>query len=410
MKASNIKVLYLINQILSSGFPFIVLFYSARNLDLEDFGNFSYAYSFIPLFSIPLISFVLFPLLNYYVKWKNNEKEIEYINTKLYITIFISFFSTIILFLIMMKINVLGHDIFFFITYFFFYQIYELLRKIFIVKNEIIISNFIECLKFLSTCLVLFFLTNNQIWSVKNILNSILFIIILSNFLYVIFAKIKLRKVTFLSKIYDQSYSFGKWIFLSNFTQNLSSNLFIFISALFLSSESIGMLNAPKLILGLSTVVLLAMENYYTPKIAEKVSLKSTSFIIELRLLFLDLKWFYIIFCFFSIFLIFAQHIIMGFLFGNNFIESNNYLWGFVLIGFIFTLTRPFLILLRVFDKTKFIFQSSFILLMFTALITFPLMYNFAATGGLLSAIISSSFYLLMLILYTQKYGEKIYS
>ena len=102
MTVNNIKLFYLVNQILNSGFPFIVLFFSARNLDLEDFGNFSYAYSFIPLFSIPLISFVLFPLLNYYVKWKNkNEK--EYVSAKFYITIFISFFSTIFLFLILKK-------------------------------------------------------------------------------------------------------------------------------------------------------------------------------------------------------------------------------------------------------------------------------------------------------------------
>ena len=157
-------------------------------------------------------------------------------------------------------------------------------------------------------------------------------------------------------------------------------------------------------------VFLLAMENYYTPKIAEKISLKSTSFINELKSLFIDLKWFYIIFCFLSIILIFAQDYVMSLLFGNNFIEKNNYFWGFVLIGFIYTLTRPYLIVMRVFDKTKFIFQSSFILLLFTALITFPLMYNFAALGGLMSAIISSSFYLLMLILYTHKYGEKIHS
>ena len=53
-------------------------------------------------------------------------------------------------------------------------------------------------------------------------------------------------------------------------SQNLSSNLFIFISILFITSEAIGMLNAPKLILGFSTVFLLAMENYYTPKIVPR--------------------------------------------------------------------------------------------------------------------------------------------
>ena len=409
MTVNNIKLFYLVNQILNSGFPFIVLFFSARNLDLEDFGNFSYAYSFIPLFSIPLISFVLFPLLNYYVKWKNkNEK--EYVSAKFYITIFISFFSTIFLFLILKKINVLDYNLFLFILYFFLYKIYEFLRKIFIVKDEITISNFIETLKLVLTCLLLLYLTINKIWSVQNILNLILFTIILSNLMYLIFANIKFKKVISFSKIYKQSYSFGKWIFLSNMSQNLSSNLFIFISTLFITSEAIGMLNAPKLILGFSTVFLLAMENYYTPKIAEKISLKSTSFINELKSLFIDLKWFYIIFCFLSIILIFAQDYVMSLLFGNNFIEKNNYFWGFVLIGFIYTLTRPYLIVMRVFDKTKFIFQSSFILLLFTALITFPLMYNFAALGGLMSAIISSSFYLLMLILYTHKYGEKIHS
>ena len=131
MTVNNIKLFYLVNQILNSGFPFIVLFFSARNLDLEDFGNFSYAYSFIPLFSIPLISFVLFPLLNYYTKWKNYEA--EYVVSKFYITIFISLFSAIILFALLIKVNILENHIFYFILYFFLYG-YDFLRKIFIVK------------------------------------------------------------------------------------------------------------------------------------------------------------------------------------------------------------------------------------------------------------------------------------
>ena len=409
MARTSSKLSYLNNQILFSGFNFIVLFFATRNLSLQDFGEFSYAYSFIPLLNIPLLVFVNLPILNFYSKWAKINKEDNYLSNNLLICLSISIITSLILYFILVKTKTLESNVFYFVSFFLIYQIYDFIRRVYIVKNRTKASNFFEIIKIFSLIFLVTCLGYYSLWGVLSFIMGLIFILVISNSLYFIFSKIKVFLFNDFKLICEESFSFGKWIFLSNAIQTLSSNMYVYIGGIMLTSESIARLNAPKIFLGLTTIFLLAMDNYYTPLISHKFHEKKISFKSQLQLIFKDIKVLVLLYPLVSIILIFFQDNIVSFLFGSDYAQEN-FLWGFLVIGFLYLLTRPFIILLRVFNKTKFIFQSSVIVFAIVSLITYPLISNFDTFGALCIGLIGGFLQLLLFFIYSLNHYEKLHS
>ena len=182
---------YLINQILYSAFSFIVTFFAARMLSIKDFGEFSYAYSFIPLLNIVPLAFVYFPMMNFYSKWKNNE--LEYIFSNFTLNFILSILLALILAVVLFLTDTVTSNIYLFILFYFFYQSYEFVRKLFIVRQEIKILNKFELIKLSSFIILiggLFFFELNKI---KDILLILLFFFIIIKGISYTFSRNKIK-------------------------------------------------------------------------------------------------------------------------------------------------------------------------------------------------------------------------
>ncbi|WPY98256.1 hypothetical protein [Christiangramia sp. OXR-203] len=389
---------HLINQILYSAFSFGVSFIAARLLTVGLFGEFSYAISLFPLLGIVPLSFIHFPFMNFYSKW--GKKKNEFYTGNLIIATVLIFIISLFLIGILILTNTLKEYLPLIFTYFFLYQIYDFQRKVNLTISNILLLNITELSRVTLLLVGLIILNYMNMFTLNFFLITLVLVLITSLLIPVCFSKkheFNFEKLAF-AKIYKESFQFGKFIFLSNVVQNISANLFLYISVFLLSTDSIARLNAPKIILGVSSIFLLSMDNFYTPKIAERINGNKRDISHEVFKIFRDIKIFYIILVIGCIFLITIQDFIIQILFGAKYAQGENFLWGFIVVGLLYSFSRPFLIVIRVFERTKFLFISSLYILIFTMLLTYPLMHYFGALGGILTMILSALFQLSIFI------------
>ena len=74
------QIIHFVYQALQSSFTFLLMFFSIRFLSVDNFGEFSYAYSLIPLFTIIPLTLIYLPLINFYPRKDFKNKYI----TKIY--------------------------------------------------------------------------------------------------------------------------------------------------------------------------------------------------------------------------------------------------------------------------------------------------------------------------------------
>ena len=381
------QITYLIYQVLQSSFTFLLMFFSIRFLSLENFGDFSYAYSLIPLFTIIPLTLIYLPLINFYPR-KNLKN--KYLAQKSIINFFIAFILSLLLSITLFFTQIITDNILFFSMFFFLYLIYEFGRRAVMVKHKMRYLCITELLKLFLLMFLIFLLHFFENFSIRNLIFILILSILIINFFLYKNLSIQRLDLKYVNSFKNESYSFGKWILISNFIQNLGSNFFIYISFILLTSEEIALINAPKIILGLSTITLLAIDNYYSIKISNKIANTSSQIVNVFFKMINELKYFFIIIFFFSFVIIFNQDFISYLIFGDKYINKQNFIWCFILVGLIFSLTRPFIIIYKVFDKTKVIFRSSLLMFAFSILFSFPMLYYFGPLGGLSVMIIAS--------------------
>lgn len=403
----NQKLAHVLNQVLYSLFTFSVTFFGARFMKIEDFGDFSYAYSFLPLLNIIPLAFVYFPMMNFYSKWKG--KDSNYILSNAIINLILSLLLSVICFCLLYVTGTIIDEILIFVVFYLMYQSYEFIRRLFMVKEQMKILNQIEVFKLLSFLALVICLTYYYQWNINYLITILLLVMVLTNVIAYTKAKIVYVQKPELINTFHESYTFGKWILLSNFVQNLSSNFFIYLSGVLLTSEAIARLNAPKLFLGLATIFLLSMDNYYTPKIASKRLNDNISFLDSFKHIIKELRMFYLIIFICALIIIYYQDLIIYYVFGQQYTIGENYLWGFIVVGLIYALMRPFLILLRVYEKTKFIFKSSIWVLFLVLIITYPLIKFYGALGGLISMIAGNLLQIIIFVFYLKNYDKRVH-
>ena len=381
------QIIYFIYQALQSSFTFLLMFFSIRFLNVDNFGEFSYAYSLIPLFTIIPLTLIYLPLINFYPRkdFKN-----KYLAQKSIINFFLALILSLLLCLTLFFTQTIIDNILFFTVFFFLYLIYEFGRRAVMVKQKM---NYLCATELLKLFLLIFFIILVILFENFN-LKNLIFVLVLSILITILFLyknlSIQRLDLKYVNSFKNESYNFGKWILISNLIQNLGSNFFIYISVILLTSEEIALINAPKIILGLSTITLLAIDNYYSVKISNKIAKNRAQIVKEFFKMVNELKYFFIIIFLVSVIIILAQDNISYVVFGEQYSNKQNFIWCFVLVGFIFTLTRPFMVIYKVFDRTKVIFRSSLIMFSFSILASFPMLYYFGPIGGLTVMIVSS--------------------
>ena len=118
-----------------------------------------------------------------------------------------------------------------------------------------------ELLKLFLLIFFIFLVIQFENFDLKNLIFVLVLSILITIFLLYKNLSFQRLNIKYVNSFKNESYNFGKWILVSNLIQNFGSNFFIYISVILLTSEEIALINAPKIILGLSTITLLAIDN-----------------------------------------------------------------------------------------------------------------------------------------------------
>jgi O-antigen/teichoic acid export membrane protein len=400
------KFYSLTNQIIASAFSFSIVIIASRLLNSHDFGVMSIVIMVSLLVAILPQSFVTMPIMSNTYKHKDMDRYFFY---NIVILLGILVFIGIIL-SITYAINLLMMQNYFSLLivlgYFIVFQIYEFIKRVLFVKDLHRELTFYEIVK-----AVIFgsFLFAATYFDLQFDIDLILISLIVSYlvFILIIFKHIRRSAIDkfFFLHVVKENYHFGKWIFTSNTIQNLSSNIYMYIAALLLPLNIIGALNAVRSLVGFSTVIFLAIDNYLTPKYAQFYNQNS---LLELekmsQKIFLPLGY---IFIFFSIGVgLFAEDL-LGIVYGNDFKQYGYYLYYFLAANLLMFYTRPLLLLSKTIGLTKIMFFASIPTLLFSVIMTYPVVAMFHVDGALFIMLITQAVHLFGLHLYYKRLTQK---
>ena len=202
--------------------------------------------------------------------------------------------------------------------------------------------------------------------------------------------------LSYLKKIKKDNYVFGKWVFLSNTLQNINSNFYLFISAMLLPLSAIGALNSAKTLIGLATVVFLALDNYLIPKYAKRYMDYGRE-AIEREILPVFIRIGSILIFMYSLVAFFPNEL-MGFIFGENFAQYGYFLYYFLISSLLMFCTRPILILAKTIGETKVMYQAALPTLLFVLIVSYGVINFYGVDGALSIMLLAQLIYLASLI------------
>jgi len=404
MKKSDLNPIYaVINQALSSCFTFGILIIASRVLPESHFGVYSLLVVVLALFALAPQAFVFMPMMSM-------SRDINSLGSIIYthfsilcFLIFISLgLSTTLYFF--NKESVIGYvnliPILFWVVSF---LLHEFLKRILYIGDKHKDLVFYEIIKAFSAIIALSLI---YLWIGKLDIDAIL---IGLSFGYLCFSLAVIAKINILNNpsqsskaSYLENFDFGKWIFLGNGISYIQNNFFVYVTALLLPLETIAGLNAVRSLIGFSTVIFLAIDNYLAPKlIAIYQEQGFTQLCDKVKSFYLKIGWF--IAFIYLIIGIFSESIII-IIFGERYADSSHYLQYFLIASFFGFMARPLLILSRTIHVTNIIFRGSIIPAIFALFCSYPVILIFQDMGAVSMSLLGSLLFLVSLSFFFFKY------
>ena len=349
------KVYSLANQGAASVFSFALIVVSTQLLSPEDFGFLSLVILVNLLVSVIPQSFIFMPIMSSAQKNEHHSK--YFFNNFLILSICLIVVSLLLWLAFLFNIFDVNKYVNYYsiIFYFISFHVYEFTKKIMYVKNLHRKATIIEIIKF-----AVVFILMTTVFSEADI-DMILIIASIGYICFIMFSYKNLGftgfDLKYITQLVRKNYIFGVWIFLANTIQNINTNFYIYVSALLLPLEIIGVLNVVRSFIGISTVFFLAMDNYLTPKYAIMYAKKDVrslniSAIRAYRKAGFPLLIIYILVGFF------AENI-LNIVYGEYYAQYSSYVYLFLIANIFMYLTRPILMLAKTIGATRLIFNAS---------------------------------------------------
>ena len=187
-------------------------------------------------------------------------------------------------------------------------------------------------------------------------------------------------------RVVAENWRYGNWIFATNATQNIASNFFIYLGIIFLSREELAYLNAPKVVLGSVTILLLAMDNFLTPTISQKLSNKTKSVKSMITDIFVEYRLYYYGLAVVATLVIGCQDRLALLLF--DFDDEPNFIWAYMLSAVLLAVMRPLLVVLRAANRNRDLWVISFVTMILAGLLAFPAMAFFGLNGAIATMLV----------------------
>lgn len=386
-KIKNKKSLIFLDQILVSGSNFILGIILARFLGVEGYGQFALLWLIVLFFSSLQLAYIISPMLTLGSK-KSSFVLDRYLSTMIYLQLLFTailmislyfFFEIAVLFDEKWDIGDLKIYIIF-TTLFFLFQ--DFLRRYFIIKAQYYKLILIDSIAYLGQILIItYFIYINNLE-----LNTVLLAIAISFLLSLMIGYMQVSRVAtdkqYKKLIFLKNWKFSKWLVYSAVLQWGSGNFFILAAGAILGSWSVGVIRVIQNTMGIFHVLFIALENILPINFSKIYKKDGYSSLIKYFKL--QLKYGFVVFSILaSIIYIFSSEII-GFLYGNEYIEHSYLLVGFILIYMFIYITMLQRYLLRAIEMTKVIFTSYVFTTIFAFLSSYPLVEYFELKGVLL--------------------------
>lgn len=393
----NFNPLYAVmNQALSSFFTFTVLIVASRVLTTDEFGVYSLLALMLGLFSLAPQAFVFMPMMSASADLSALSQRISS--------------DLILLCVILLASLAFGMALYYFnidrigafvslsclIVWVISFQLHEFMKRVFYIGDRHGDLVFLELVKsaVAAIIIILVYLSNKTID-----INTILMTSSLAYAAFIFFAARAVKVLRSLSmsdvEVFSTNYAFGKWIFLGNGVNYIQSNFFVFVTALLLPMHTVAGLNAVRSLVGFSTVIFLAIDNYLAPKLVRTYERQGLSALTD------SVAYFYVK-CGLGIAVIyvglgyFSESVVIT-VFGDKYSDSSGYLNYFLIVSFFGYLARPFLILSRTIHATDIIFRASVGPAIFALIFSYPIVMLFGDIGAILMPILGSILFLISL-------------
>ena len=386
----------LMNQALSSFFTFGVLILASRALPTNEFGIYSLLVLTLALFSLAPQAFVFMPMMSM-------SKDFSSLNLRIY--------SDFLILCLMLLISLgVGIVLYYFnltsvgeyvslgslICWVVSFQGHEFLKRVLYISDRHRALVLYEIVKLVGAILALALL---YFWHGKFDIDTIL---IGTTFAYLCFSCIAISRADFPTSFtinpigtFAKNFAFGKWIFLGNGISYFQNNFFVFVTALLLPLETVAGLNAVRSLIGFSTVIFLAIDNYLAPKLAGVYQSEGLENLIN-KVISFYLRSGWIIAVIYVGIGLFSENLVTM-IFGERYADSSVYLNYFLVVSFLGFMARPFLILSRTIHATKIIFWGSVGPAIFALVFSYPLIFTYGDIGAVSMAVLGSLLFLVSL-------------
>lgn len=376
-----LKHAFLVDQGLYSLFSFAWIILASRSLVLEDFGQFSYAFYLFPLLGVVSLSFVHMPHM-FYAHMRRGQEEL--FTTEFIIHLGIVFMVSLGLFMFLVGTSFKVEQAWLFGLMFLVSQVYDICRRRLLVLKQIKVLLLADSIRFLPLVVLT---AMGVTLGPENLLGMTILILAFPTALLV--PRVGLKRIFSMEntrRVVAENWRYGNWIFATNATQNIASNFFIYLGIIFLSREELAYLNAPKVVLGSVTILLLAMDNFLTPTISQKLSNKAKSVKSMITDIFVEYRLYYYGLAVVATLVIVCQDRLALLLF--DFDDEPNFIWAYMLSAVLLAVMRPLLVVLRAANRNRDLWMISFVTMIVAGLLAFPAMAFFGLKGAIATMLV----------------------
>jgi O-antigen/teichoic acid export membrane protein len=381
----------LIDQIIVSGSNFALGIMLARSLGIEGYGYYSLIWMSVLFVSSIQLASITTPMMSLGVKKDSIIRDKYYFSMMILQWIYasiamISIFSFFHLIALVDENWSIGDLVYKISIFIFIYLCQDFLRRYFFVRKKALFVIFMDSIAYVGSVSMAAYLMNFH----ELTLDNLFVIMITAYFLSVCVALFNIDAFYidrgYLYRVAKESALYSQWITMSSIFQWGTGNFFILFSGSILGVGAIGAIRAVQNLMGLFHVVFLALENILPMEFSRVFHKKGYQATLSLLRKYLIMG--FLVFIPMFLFSIFFSNELIGFVYGEDFINYAYILsWFMVIYLFIYAVTLIKYVL-RATERTKSIFIAYLISTVFSMVSAHLLIQTLGLLGTMIGMVV----------------------
>ncbi|MBQ0768220.1 MAG: hypothetical protein KBT58_02950 [Bizionia sp.] len=382
-----------------SGSNFLLSILLARVLNLDVFGEFSLLWLVLLFFLGIQNSFIISPMYSLEPKrLKNSSLSTSNLLVFQFGFVLVSLLLLFVFFKVAQLFSseyVISSGLFSFALFFIVYLVQDFIRRFFFLKEKYNLIVIMDMLAYLGSLSLIFIYKENALD--LNKVFTLMFFCFSTSIVFSVFflgkIRINFRDVFLLIKEY---WVFSKWLSFSAILQWFSGNIYVLVGSFILGPWVAGVVKIFQNIMGLFNVAFQAFENFIpisAAHIYKELGYKNMINYIKG----FALKGFVIFFILGVLIVVLSPKQIISYIYGSDYLAYSNLIYIYICIYIFIYLGQLIRIIIRTIENTKVVFWVYFLAMIFSILLSWPLVKFYEITGIVIGTLLTQIF---MFILY----------